>query len=490
LFDSLVGRSGDEFLSEVFGRKWTLTRGGIPKVCFSVEDCLELLNALMPDVHARKRSKYKEVHDLLIETSRDVVRGDAELFEDVAMNFVSASMIRTLGSSTDKITNHSQIAEFLHGRKLACSDTLATHGEGWTFYLNLVHRANAQMRSLHHSLWALFGLSGGFNAYLTPPQAQGLRLHCDPHDVFVLQQAGNKTWSLFQEGTHEKICDVVLTPGDVLYLPAGVPHLAQSSGEASSLHLAVSVYRGFFTAAGVLAAWLELSGCRLAERLTEADIDRIEARRHRLSDLGGPWDRVNQLPAAPFSIAVLRAFDSTDLPTGADRAVAADLVATARSLIGQLYESGDVDDEDVAEKMQVLLSLPGHEQVSALMRAIFSTREYRWVSHYAIHQPKELRTDTAEVDLLPPGLCLKRRPDTSALFSGNGKLYLNGYRISNLPQGALPALRFCMGMHSGAAGRSFFFSDIPGPEEVAQAVVQILLEFEGLEQVPERPPAL
>ncbi|MFE7801970.1 JmjC domain-containing protein [Nocardia sp. NPDC057440] len=35
------------------------------------------------------------------------------------------------------------------------------------------------------------------NAYLTPRSSQGFATHCDTHDVFVLQIAGTKRWSVF-----------------------------------------------------------------------------------------------------------------------------------------------------------------------------------------------------------------------------------------------------------------------------------------------------
>mmetsp|Transcript_130102 Transcript_130102/g.416191 ORF Transcript_130102/g.416191 Transcript_130102/m.416191 type:complete len:106 (-) Transcript_130102:556-873(-) len=52
--------------------------------------------------------------------------------------------------------------------------------------------------------------------------------------------------------------ELTLTPGDVLYLPSGVPHCAKSPRDESSLHLSFSVYRGDFTASGMLAAWLAI----------------------------------------------------------------------------------------------------------------------------------------------------------------------------------------------------------------------------------------
>lgn len=91
------------------------------------------------------------------------------------------------------------------------------------------------------------------NAYLTPAGALGLRPHYDTHDVFVLQLEGEKDWSLGQIEyllPTERISDGVVAemhaqrqlrvhPGDVLYVPRGMAHSAQSAANYS-LHLTIS----------------------------------------------------------------------------------------------------------------------------------------------------------------------------------------------------------------------------------------------------------
>jgi hypothetical protein len=81
------------------------------------------------------------------------------------------------------------------------------------------------------------------NAYVTPPGAQGLALHEDPHDVFVLQAFGRKRWEVHAapaEAPREPI-DTILRPGDCLYMPTGTPHAA-STQETLSGHLTVGVH--------------------------------------------------------------------------------------------------------------------------------------------------------------------------------------------------------------------------------------------------------
>jgi lysine-specific demethylase/histidyl-hydroxylase NO66 len=94
------------------------------------------------------------------------------------------------------------------------------------------------------------------NAYYTPRDSQGLPVHHDTHDVFVLQLAGEKRWLVYEPALElplkeqrysaamgapgEPLHDVVLRPGDTLYLPRGWLHEAVTSA-TDSLHLTVGV---------------------------------------------------------------------------------------------------------------------------------------------------------------------------------------------------------------------------------------------------------
>ena len=114
-------------------------------------------------------------------------------------------------------------------------------------------------------LWRLLARLEGFwqsclgcNAYLTPPGAQGFSPHWDDIDAFVLQVEGAKRWRLYAptDPRHvlprhssrdfaraelgECVLDVVLRPGDLLYMPRGTVHEAQSLPDAHSLHLTLS----------------------------------------------------------------------------------------------------------------------------------------------------------------------------------------------------------------------------------------------------------
>jgi bifunctional lysine-specific demethylase and histidyl-hydroxylase NO66 len=121
-------------------------------------------------------------------------------------------------------------------------DVRAVHeafAAGATLVLQGLHRSWAPVAQLCRQLELALTHPTQANAYLTPPVAQGLDLHADPHDVFAIQTHGTKRWVVHPPGS-EAPWDLVLRPGDVLYLPAGTRHAAQTTDEPS-LHLTVGV---------------------------------------------------------------------------------------------------------------------------------------------------------------------------------------------------------------------------------------------------------
>jgi bifunctional lysine-specific demethylase and histidyl-hydroxylase NO66 len=109
---------------------------------------------------------------------------------------------------------------------------------GATIVLQGLHRSWPPVAAFCRSLEATLTHRVQANAYLTPPVAQGLNLHGDPHDVFALQTHGVKRWVVEPPG--EPRWELELRPGDVLYLPAGTRHAAQTI-DRPSLHLTIGV---------------------------------------------------------------------------------------------------------------------------------------------------------------------------------------------------------------------------------------------------------
>jgi hypothetical protein len=170
----------------------------------------------------------------------------------------------------------------------------AAHADGATIVLQALHRVWPPLARFCRDLAAELGHQTQVNVYVTPPGAQGFAPHHDTHDVLVLQVDGAKHWTIHPPavelplksqpskglgpdpvGGRPAALDVVMQPGDALYLPRGWLHSAQTTDERS-IHLTV----------GLLATtWADV----LTDLVTRAGEDQL-ALRHALPLAGGPVD--------------------------------------------------------------------------------------------------------------------------------------------------------------------------------------------------------
>jgi len=132
----------------------------------------------------------------------------------------------------------------------------AAFAGGATIVLQGLHHHWTPLAAFSRELEGELGHPVQTNAYYTPRQSQGLAVHHDTHDVFVLQVAGEKRWLVYEPAFElplkdqryrsemgapgETVHDVTLAPGDTLYLPRGWLHEALTS-DTDSLHLTVGV---------------------------------------------------------------------------------------------------------------------------------------------------------------------------------------------------------------------------------------------------------
>ena len=139
---------------------------------------------------------------------------------------------------------------------------LRLFADGSTVVLQGLHRLWPPLIEFADQLAADLGHPTQVNAYITPPSSRGFSAHYDVHDVFVLQVAGEKHWTIHEPvladplrtqpwndraadvaaaAEREPVIDAVLRPGDALYLPRGFLHSATALGEISA-HLTVGVH--------------------------------------------------------------------------------------------------------------------------------------------------------------------------------------------------------------------------------------------------------
>jgi Cupin superfamily protein len=133
---------------------------------------------------------------------------------------------------------------------------LAEFESGATIVVQGLHLNRAETAEFCRGLEGAIDQGVQANAYYTPRGSQGLAVHHDTHDVFVLQIAGEKHWLVYDPVLElplkeqryraelgepgEPVIDAVLGPGDTLYLPRGWLHEARTSA-VDSLHLTVGI---------------------------------------------------------------------------------------------------------------------------------------------------------------------------------------------------------------------------------------------------------
>lgn len=131
--------------------------------------------------------------------------------------------------------------------------------DGYTIVMDGIEQYVRTIGTLARSLEVELNFPTQVNAYITPPDSSGLVPHYDDHDVLILQIQGSKTWHLYmgadrpprdiQRDSAKAVMleslsaptDLRLDAGDVLYVPRGRVHAAETHSEAS-IHLTVGIH--------------------------------------------------------------------------------------------------------------------------------------------------------------------------------------------------------------------------------------------------------
>ncbi|KAI4885538.1 hypothetical protein NFI96_022479 [Prochilodus magdalenae] len=127
-----------------------------------------------------------------------------------------------------------------------------------TIQFHQPQRFKDELWHIQEQLECFFGSLVGSNVYITPQESQGLPPHYDDVEVFILQLEGQKHWRLYEptvplareyslapeESIGEPTHNILLKAGDLLYLPRGTIHQADTpAGVEHSTHLTLSTYQ-------------------------------------------------------------------------------------------------------------------------------------------------------------------------------------------------------------------------------------------------------
>lgn len=211
--------------------------------------------------------------------------------------------------------------------------------DGGTIVFNQLHTLLPGLADLCRSLEREISCRFQTNIYLSPNKAQGFPSHYDSHDVFVLQVHGVKHWLLYntpielpfkgqpfrrdevQKG--EPTMEFDLRPGDMLYVPRGVMHDAQTR-EGETAHI---------TLGALTNTWTEL----LLEAVAKVALSDVDFRRSLPPGFANTtFDRSKA--REHFKLLLNRLVERGDLDAALDH-FADELVSTRRALLdGQLEQ--------------------------------------------------------------------------------------------------------------------------------------------------------
>ncbi|GMU69973.1 MAG: hypothetical protein KF790_09640 [Steroidobacteraceae bacterium] len=137
----------------------------------------------------------------------------------------------------------------------------ALMGLGASLVANQLHRVCEPVGAVARMLARQFAARGFANAYCSFRGVQAFQTHFDLHDVFAVQTEGEKTWRIYEARADAPVApvppgdegekflnatrgallfEVVMRPGDILYLPRGQYHDALTGAQAS-LHVTFGV---------------------------------------------------------------------------------------------------------------------------------------------------------------------------------------------------------------------------------------------------------
>jgi ribosomal protein L16 Arg81 hydroxylase len=161
------------------------------------------------------------------------------------------------------------------GGYISPAEVLRLHRAGNTIILRAMHLWLPKVRELCAAMEEVFACEAQANLYLTPANTQSSYPHWDAHDIFVIQIAGSKRWTLheapmvrplhtyeFDRARHPvgpEIAELCLHAGDIAYLPRGAAHNPKANDY--SVHIALGVK---------VRTWADLFAC-MYENIVTSD---------------------------------------------------------------------------------------------------------------------------------------------------------------------------------------------------------------------------
>lgn len=184
-----------------------------------------------------------------------LTRDDQKYFSELLTmsdidNLLYSQVLRFPAVRMTKVNEDILANAYAIGDRINTPQVLKLMTEGATLILSGLHEFLPKLSLLCASLVTEFGHKFQTNIYITPKQSQGFNVHYDTHDVFILQVKGKKKWRIykdnplelpnklqeFEKGKYEHgelDREFILNEGDILYIPRGIMHDADTLDELS-----------------------------------------------------------------------------------------------------------------------------------------------------------------------------------------------------------------------------------------------------------------
>jgi bifunctional lysine-specific demethylase and histidyl-hydroxylase MINA len=212
---------------------------------------LSLASLIAPITEEQFRSRYWEREVLVVHREKPDYYGDLfslkEFDEAITRD---PSYVKIANAPTMKLASYK--TEMVKGLEAVLADMR----DGCTLVLDQLHKKDPKLGLLCRALAPDFGHPFQSNLYLTPPHGKGFTPHWDNHDVFILQVVGSKKWQIEKERRvyptktenmgldgrelRGELLSFTLNQGDLIYIPRGFVHAAESGAEAS-LHITLGL---------------------------------------------------------------------------------------------------------------------------------------------------------------------------------------------------------------------------------------------------------
>jgi len=268
------------------------------------------------------------------------------------------------------------------------------YAQGATIALPGMQRTWPALAGLCNRLQAHFDHPAHANVYITPGNAAGFTPHYDIHEVFVLQIAGRKRWSIYApvvELPHRSqpftpqayagqapIAQITLDDGDLLYLPRGFLHSTTTS-DSFSAHVTIGIT--VYTWVDVLSEYLKtaIAPPDLRKALPPGFASRAEFKPVLKRELIGALDRLRT--EADFD-ALIASFTERVRATHAPRAAHFKADATVITLDSVLQSPARGSHRFVEEGETTMLEFDGVRYqvtapVAAAIRAMTALDTFR-----------------------------------------------------------------------------------------------------------------